>query len=91
MLQFENSPGPSLIDEGSFMQIRYNTHARQRMRERKVSETMVEETLDSPDELSVGEQDEWIAVRHYGNRRLQIVYGEIDEETVLIYTVISIR
>lgn len=61
------------------------------MRERKINETMVREALESPDELSIGEQDEWIAVRNYGSRRIEVVYGEIDEETALVYTVISVR
>ena len=73
------------------MQIRYSNHARQRMQERKVSEAQVMEVLKLPDELTIGEQREWIAARTYGSRRIQVVYGEIDEETVLVYTVISVR
>gem|GEM_PF-1514362 len=77
------------------MRIRYSHHARQRMQERKVSEVQVEEVLHQPDELTIGEQDEWIATRTYGSRRIQVVYGEIDDtiddNTVLIYTVISVR
>ena len=77
------------------MHIRYTHHARQRMQDRKVSEALVEEVIDQPDELTIGEQDEWIAIRTYGSRRIQVVYGDIDtmidENTVLIYTVISVR
>lgn len=73
------------------MHIRYTHHARQRMQERKVSEALVEEVVDQPDELTIGEQDEWIAVRTYGNRRIEVVYEEVDDNTVLIFTVISIR
>lgn len=40
------------------MQIRYSHHARQRMRERRVSEAQVEYILAQPDELTIGEQDE---------------------------------
>ncbi|MCB0094759.1 MAG: DUF4258 domain-containing protein [Caldilineaceae bacterium] len=73
------------------MHIRYTHHARQRMLERKVSETQVELALEQPDELTMGEQDEWIAIRTYGNRRIQVVYGDLDDSAVLIYTVISVR
>lgn len=76
------------------MQIRYSHHARQRMRERRVSEAQVEHILAQPDELNTGEQDEWIAICTMGDRRIQVVYGDLaqaDEETVLIYTVISVR
>ena len=61
------------------------------MLERKVSETQVELALEQPDELTMGEQDEWIAIRTYGNRRIQVVYGDLDDSAVLIYTVISVR
>ena len=73
------------------MQIRYSHHARQRMSERRVTEAQVEHCLDQPDELMTGDQDEWIAVCLIGDRRIQVVYGELNEETVLIYTVISVR
>lgn len=73
------------------MQIRYSHHARQRMQERRVSEAQVAHILAQPDELMTGDQDEWIAVCTMGDRRIQVVYGELDEGTVLIYTVISVR
>ncbi len=73
------------------MQIRYTNHARQRMRERKVSEQQVETTILFAEELLAGEQGEWIAVRVFEARRIQIVYGELDEEIVLVYTVINNR
>ena len=73
------------------MHIRYTHHARQRMQDRKVSEALVEEVIDQPDELTIGEQDEWIAIRTYGNRRIEVVYEEVDDNTALIFTVISIR
>ncbi|MEZ4733273.1 MAG: DUF4258 domain-containing protein [Caldilineaceae bacterium] len=76
------------------MQIRYSHHARQRMRERRVSEAQVEYILAQPDELTIGEQDEWTAICTIGDRRIQVVYGDLEqeaEETVLIYTVISVR
>lgn len=73
------------------MQIRYTHHARQRMQERRVTETQVERCLHQPDELMTGDQEEWIAISIIGNRRIQVVYGELNEETVLVYTVISVR
>ena len=73
------------------MHIRYTHHARQRMQDRKVSEALVEEVIDQPDELTIGEQDEWIAIRTYGNRRIEVVYEEVDDNTALIFTVISVR
>lgn len=69
------------------------------MQERKVSEAQVEEVVDQPDELEIGDQDEWVAIRTYGDRRIEVVYGDIDDprdaavdnDTVLVYTVISVR
>ena len=73
------------------MHIRYTHHARRRMAQRKVTEAQVRETLESPDEIEIGDLDELIAVRRINERELRVVYEEINSTTVVIYTVINAR
>lgn len=73
------------------MQIIYTRHARQRMRQRKVTEEQVEETLAEPDEIEPGDNGGDIAIRRYGAREVRIVFDEPEEDTYLIYTVIKPR
>ena len=48
-------------------------------------------TLESPDEIEIGDLDELIAVRRINERELRVVYEEINSTTVVIYTVINAR
>jgi hypothetical protein len=73
------------------MRIIYTRHARQRMRQRKVSEEQVEETLAEPDEIEAGDNGGNMAIRRYGGREVRVVYSELEEDTYLIYTVIKPR
>jgi hypothetical protein len=73
------------------MNIRYTRHARQRMAERKVSEDQVSETVESPDNVAVGDEGEMIALRDFGTHILRVVYSELEAETLLVYTVIRLR
>lgn len=73
------------------MQIIYTHHARQRMIQRKVSAEQVIETLESPDELMSGEEDEAIAVKRYGAREVRVVYRETETGSFVIYTVMKPR
>lgn len=73
------------------MRIIYTRHARQRMKQRKVTEVQVEQTLAEPDDIEPGDNGGDIAIRHYGARELRVVYDEPEEDTYLIYTVIKPR
>jgi len=73
------------------MRIIYTRHARQRMRQRKVTELQVEETLTKPDEIETGDNGGDIAIRRYGEREVRVVYGEPEQDTYVIYTVIKPR
>ena len=74
------------------MKIVYTYHAKRRMTQRKVSPEQVEETLDRPDDILPGEQDEEIAIKQFGAREIKVVYYEdIDRDVVVVYTAISKR
>jgi hypothetical protein len=71
------------------MRIIYTRHARQRMKQRKVTEAQVEETLSEPDEIESGDNGGDMAIRRYGGREVRVVYGEPEEDTYVVYTVIK--
>ena len=73
------------------MQIIYTRHARQRMKQRKVTEEQVQETLTDPDEIEPGDNGGNIAIRRYGWREVHVVYDEPEEDKYIIYTVIKPR
>lgn len=73
------------------MQIIYTRHAQQRMKQRKVTEKQVEETLTDPDKIESGDNGGDIAIRRYGRREVRVVYGEPEEDKYVIYTVIKPR
>lgn len=71
------------------MQIIYTRHARQRMQQRNVTETEVEETLAWPDEIHPGDNGEEIALKQYGNRELRVVFEAAGADTVVVITVVK--
>ncbi len=73
------------------MRIIYTHHARQRMSKRKVTEQQVEDTLAYPDEMILGDNGGDVVLRRYGRREVHVVYGELEEDVFLIYTVIKPR
>jgi len=73
------------------MRITYTHHARQRMIQRKVSAEQVVETLESPDEVILGDGGEEIAIKRFGAREVRVVYQEVDAESLVIYTVMRPR
>jgi hypothetical protein len=73
------------------MKIVYTHHAQQRMAQRKIDPAQVTETLESPDNVIPGDQREQIAIRNYGNREVRVVFEDIDDDTVLVYTVLKPR
>jgi hypothetical protein len=52
------------------VQIIYTHHARQRMIQRQIEPEQVVETLETPDNMILGDQHEQIAIKNYGNREV---------------------
>lgn len=73
------------------MQIIYTHHARQRMKQRKVTEQQVEETLADPDEIIPGDNGGDMAIRRYHEREVRVVYSEQSDDVFVVYTVIKPR
>ena len=73
------------------MRITYTHHAQQRMIQRKVSAEQVAETLESPDDVILGDGGEEIAVKQFGVREVRLVYQELDADSFVIYTDVKIR
>ena len=73
------------------MKIIYTHHAQQRMAQRKIDLAQVTETLDAPDNVIPGDQHEQIAIKNYGNREVRVVFQSIDDDTVIVYTVMKPR
>lgn len=71
------------------MRITLTHHARLRMIQRKVSESQIAETLESPDELLAGDSGEAIAIKRFGVREVRVVYRETDDGSFLVFTVIK--
>ncbi len=72
------------------MRIEYTEHARLRMAMRGVTEVEVRDTIESPDDVwpgAVGAEE--IAVRHYGNRDVRVVYEELAADHILVTTVMK--
>jgi hypothetical protein len=73
------------------MRIIYTRHARQRMKQRNVTEEQVEETLAMPDEVEPGDNGGDIAIRRYGAREVRVVFVEPEDDNYVVYTVIKPR
>lgn len=69
------------------MRIIYTHHARQRMRQRKISEAEIVEALETPDDILEGDEQEEIAVKQFSTCEILVVYEETDDGIVVIYTV----
>ncbi len=71
------------------MKITYTYHARQRMAQRGISEAEVVETLEAPDDILQGDEQEEIAVKQFSTREVRVVYEEMGGEAVVVYTVMQ--
>jgi len=71
------------------MMIRYTRHARVRMRERRVSEEQVEAVVLSPDDWRHGDDDEIIATKRLGKRRVKVVYLSLPKEIKVITVMVD--
>jgi hypothetical protein len=73
------------------VQVVYTHHARQRMIQRQIEPEQVVETLETPDSVIPGDRHEQTAIKNYGNREVRVVFEEIGEDTVVVYTVMKPR
>ncbi len=71
------------------MQITYTDHARRRMAQRRISEVEVAETLEAPDDILQGDEQEEIAVKRFGTREVRVVDEETGSEVVIVITVMQ--
>lgn len=72
------------------MRITYAEHARRRMATRGVTEADVRDTVASPDAIRPGTVGaEEIAVRHFGNRDVRVVFEELSPDHILVITVMK--
>ncbi len=69
--------------------IRYTRHARARMKERQVSEEQVEAVVLSPDSWRYGDDDEIIATKKLGKRRVDVAYLSLPEEIKVITVMVD--
>jgi len=72
------------------MRIIYTHHARKRMIQRKVTSEQVEETLELPDNILLGDAGEEIAIKQFGTHEVRVIYQE-DEDSKVVFTVIRKR
>ena len=74
-----------LIDENL---VRYTDHARRQMEKRKITEESVLDVLNDPDGFRQGSHsNELIAVKHFGRKRLRVIYvSEPDEIRIITVT-----
>jgi len=69
--------------------IRYTRHARVRMKERQVSQEQVEAVVLSPDNWRYGDDDEIIAAKKLGKRRVKVVYLSLPKEIKVITVMVD--
>ena len=68
--------------------IRYDRHARRRMRWRGISETEVEQTVMEPDRLEASIRDRTNAFKRIGDRLIRVTFAETGD-AILIITVVD--
>ncbi|HID86616.1 MAG TPA: DUF4258 domain-containing protein [Anaerolineae bacterium] len=69
--------------------IEYTKHARQRMKERHVSEDQVEATILDPESWQYGEDGEIIATRKVGKRRVEVAHLSLPEKIKVITVMVD--
>ena len=68
--------------------IRYDRHARRRMRWRGISETEVEDTIADPDRIEPSIRGRTNAYKQIGDRQIRVTFVET-ENGILIITVVD--
>lgn len=64
----------------------YTVHARQRMALRNITDEMVRQALEMPDEQRTGYQSRSLAYRRFPQGRVKVVYVE-DQDQIVVITV----
>jgi hypothetical protein len=62
-------------------------HAWRSMRQRRITEQDVRETLETPDDVQMGDYGRYIAFKSFGNRRIRVVYEEPEPDAYVVVTV----
>jgi len=73
------------------MTVKFTLHASRRMVQRRVSEQVVLDTIDSPDDIVIGEMGESIAIRRQLRDEIRVVYEENPDGVYVVFTVIRTR
>ena len=73
------------------MQIRFTRHASRRMIQRRISEQDALDTVESPDDVLVGEMGEMIAIRRHLRDEIRVVYEDHPDGVIVVITVIRTR
>ncbi len=68
--------------------IRYDRHARRRIRWRGISESEVEQTVMEPDRLEASIRDRTNAFKRIGDRLIRVTFAETGD-VILIITVVD--
>lgn len=67
--------------------LRYDRHARRRMKWRKISEQEVEAVLAEPDKVERTERGRINALKRLGERFIKVTYKDLGEEILIISAV----
>ena len=73
------------------MQIRFTRHASRRMIQRRISELDALDTIESPDDVIIGEMGEMIAIRRHLRDEIRVVYEDHPDGMIVVITVIRTR
>ncbi len=68
-------------------EIKYDRHARRRMKWRKISQAEVEQTLKEPDKTESTKEGRRNAFKTIGDRYIKVTYRELKDEILIISTV----
>lgn len=68
-------------------EIKYDRHARRRMKWRKISQTEIEQTLKDPDKTEVTREGRKNAFKAIGDRYIKVTYRELEDEVLIISVV----
>jgi hypothetical protein len=66
------------------MAIDFTEHAIFRMRQRRITEAHVEDTIGNPDFSSTTRLGRWIALKKYGDRFLKVIYEKSNDKITVV-------
>ena len=67
--------------------VKYDRHARRRMKWRRISQAEVEQTLKEPEKTELTEQGRKSAFKTIGTRYIKVTYRELKDEILIISAV----